>query len=239
MGIVARVLILTAVIAVGSVATDCIASISLGKYSFTGSDPAGDGDTPNANSTSATGAVFSAFGRTGVNAVSTVDAFNSDNWLPTAEDPSVDANGLAITNYISFTVSFSSLYTLESLNFTGQASNTGPDEIYVSMSKGTTLLGTFASVVINSSSNYTFNFADFVPALTDTIEFRFEAHGDTQADGVGVPAAGGTWRIDNVELFGTPVSTQVVPEASAALIWSILCGSVLVGAKRRRWLDSD
>lgn len=47
----------------------------------------------------------------------------------------------------------------------------------------------------------------------------------------------GTNRVDNFVIKGAAISTNgAVPEASAFLVWSVLCGSVLTGVKRCRSL---
>ena len=40
--------------------------------------------------------------------------------------------------------------------------------------------------------------------------------------------------VDDFSLTADGILPQVVPEASALLVWSIICGSVLAGWKRRR-----
>jgi len=94
-------------------------------------------------------------------------------------------------------------------------------------------LETLTSVAAAAGTAWVANpFSDIAPGLSiaDGSTFYVLWRGDD----VGGTVSRDEFAIDDISLTVTLASAGAVPEASAFLIWSLLCGTVLVGAKRRR-----
>ncbi len=120
-------------------------------------------------------------------------------------------------NYIEFRITVNAGFNLNlsSLSFFRRASNTAPNSLIVSFSTdadaanfNTTRVDMAVSTTPTSGSVLTWNFPSAITVTNGgTVTFRFYPFGTTRADGGAEPsAATGTFRLDDVRLFGT-VST--------------------------------
>ncbi|MDF3059613.1 MAG: hypothetical protein K0R17_3828 [Rariglobus sp.] len=205
-----------------------VTAATLGTYEFTGTSTA-DGQF-NAVTAQPTGASFSTFTRTNVNWTSTANLFNSTAW-----NVAVTVDTAEYVQF-SFTVDTGYTATLSSLSYFQQGSNTVNDEYRVAYS--TNSFATTAgfiddTVAISPGSSETYNFGSVVLTAGQSISFRFYVFGDTQADGVGVPSAAGTFRFDTISLDGSIVSAVPEPSAYAMMAGGLALASVLVHRRRR------
>jgi len=150
----------------------------------------------------ATNATGSAVLRNGsMTCQSTGNVFNSTTLNNTAS-PSE-------TSYIEFSVSAAadSRLNLTSLSFFRQASNSAPNQLELRYSTdgfATTNYTAYTAPASPTVGTYlTWDFADFTSAVGGTVTFRLYPYGATRADLAGASATSGTFRIDDVTVFGT------------------------------------
>jgi hypothetical protein len=163
---------------------------------------------------------------------------------------SFSSNTWAIGDYYQFQTSSTGFEDIM-LSWSQASSNTGPRdfELQYNFDGGSTFSSAAPYMVLaNASPNPTwststahseFNLNFDLSAISGLdnqplITFRLVDVSIVSANGSTV-ATGGTNRVGNFIISGTTISTDgAVPEASAILVWSMLCGSVLVGMKRSR-----
>lgn len=150
----------------------------------------------------ATNATGSAVLRNGsMTCQSTGNVFNSTT-LNTGTAPSE-------TSYIEFSVSAAagSKLNLTSLSFFRQASNSAPNQLELRYSTdgfATTNYTAYTAPASPTVGTYlTWDFADFTSTVGGTVTFRLYPYGATRADLAGASATSGTFRIDDVTVFGT------------------------------------
>ncbi|UFH54536.1 ExeM/NucH family extracellular endonuclease [Spirosoma sp. KNUC1025] len=128
-------------------------------------------------------------------------------------------------SYIEFSITANSGYSLNltSLSFFRQASNTAPNSLIVSYSTDAanfnmTRVDMTTSTTPTSGTVLTWNFAAPITTVSGgTVTFRFYPFGTVRADGGGAAAsATGTFRLDDVSLFGTIVSAADIPPTVAS-----------------------
>lgn len=173
----------------------------LGTYSFSGdtecpSNGAGiDAQPMNAS--------FADFSRTNTVCSDADGVFSTRSWCTSC----ADASAIDFTEYLEFSITADAGFevTATSLDFLQRGSNTVADEFRVAVSNNnfstTTAFMDFS--VPTSNSNESWDFTDISSGNGGTITFRFYVYGDVQADGVGTPSSAGTFRVDNVSLFGS------------------------------------
>lgn len=178
-------------------------SAPLFTYDFPG-DP-GSGLAASQTATQPSGATFGDFTRVNVNANAGANRFNSTAWNTTAT--------LDTGEYVQFSFTVNPLFSgsITDISFVQDGSNTVADEYDVRYSTNgfTSFVSRGSDTVTTSDSSEVWDFADLAVSAGDTVTFRFFVFGDTQADGSGVPAAGGTWSLDNVVVNG---NLTAVPE---------------------------
>lgn len=164
---------------------------------------------------------------------------------------SFSSTGWNSGDYFEFSSSAAGYQNI-SVSWDQTASSTGPRDFALLYStNGTTFSNVFSYAVLqnlatptgpglwNSAtaiSAYSFSPAVDLSALANaaSVYFRLVDTSTTSTSG-GTVGTGGTNRVDNFKISGDLIPPPtVVPEASALLVWSIICGSVLVGWKRCR-----
>lgn len=178
-------------------------------YSFTGAVGNETSVSPDQQPPGATAGSFTR--GSGLNASAAADAFSASSW---------STGGLALDDYFTFSLTPHSGYevTLTELQLDERRSGTGVRDWVVrsSLDEFTVDIGTVFSVP-DSSATRTDQTVSLVGGTFDQIggpiEFRIY--------GYHAESAAGTWRLDNVELFGT---LTPVPEVSGAF-W--VAGSLL------------
>lgn len=144
--------------------------------------------------------------RTSVTCMSTGNVFNSTT-LNTTASPSN-------SSYIEFSATAATGYQLNvrSLSFFRQASNSAPNQLEVRYSTdgfttSTTMIGTPASPT--TGTVLTWDFPDFNTNVAGTVTFRLYPYGTQRADGAGTSSASGTFRVDDVTIFGSVITPTV------------------------------
>ncbi len=119
-------------------------------------------------------------------------------------------NTAAVNNasYIEFSVSAApgSKMNLTSLSFFRQASNSAPNQLAVRYSTdGFATYTEWASAPLSSPTGTvaTWNFDDFNTTLGGTVTFRLYPYGAQRADLTGTSSVSGTFRLDDITVFGT------------------------------------
>jgi len=139
------------------------------------------------------------------------------------------------TSYIEFSVSANAGYGLDltSLSFFRQGSNTAPNRLEVRYSTDGFITSTTWGAATNtptSGSVITWDFADFSVNSPNTLSFRFYPYGTQRCDLTATPAAsGGTFRLDDVTLNGTVVTTATL-SASTTDDFGNVCINTTTGA---------
>ena len=164
--------------------------------------------------------------RSSVSCTTAGSVFNSNNLNLTATPND--------NSYIEFSIKANNGYALNltSLSFFRQGSGTAPNSLSVSYS---TNVADFNAGRVNLEGSITpaspggtltLSFTSSVTTVSGgTVTFRLYPYGTTSVSG-GTPASGGTFRIDNVSLFGTiasaadvaPTVTSTTPANSATYI---------------------
>lgn len=145
--------------------------------------------------------------RTSVTCMSTGNVFNSTT-LNTTATPSN-------TSYIEFSATAATGYQLNvrSLSFFRQASNSAPNQLEVRystdgfVSSSVTMTATPASPT--SGTVLTWDFPDFNTNVAGTVTFRLYPYGTQRADGAGTSSTTGTFRVDDVTIFGSVITPTV------------------------------
>ncbi|UPT71110.1 MAG: YDG domain-containing protein [Flavobacterium sp. JAD_PAG50586_2] len=151
--------------------------------------------------------------RTSVTCMSTGNVFNSTT-LNTTATPSN-------TSYIEFSATATTGYQLNvrSLSFFRQASNSAPNQLEVRystdgfVSSSVTMTATPASPT--SGTVLTWDFPDFNSTVAGTVTFRLYPYGTQRADGAGASSTTGTFRVDDVTIFGSVITPTI---ASLSLV---------------------
>ena len=112
-------------------------------------------------------------------------------------------------SYIEFSVSANSSYALNvsSISFFRQASNSAPNQLEVRYSTDNFVTSTSWGAAPLSSptgSVITWDFTDFITSNAGVVKFRFYPYGTQRADlTAAASAASGTFRLDDVTVYGT------------------------------------
>lgn len=139
--------------------------------------------------------------RSTITCQSTGNVFNSTTLNATA--------AINDASYIEFSVSAAAGHklNLNSLYFFRQASNSAPGQLAIRYSTdgfATTNYVQYAAPASPTTGAYlTWDFADFSTPVGGTVTFRLYPYGTQRADGTGNASATGTFRIDDVTVFGT------------------------------------
>ncbi|GAB4021768.1 ExeM/NucH family extracellular endonuclease [Spirosoma koreense] len=183
--------------------------------------------TPGNSVSVVSNATFSAFSRSTLTCTPAANVFNSTTLNNTASR--------ADNSYIEYSVTANTGYALNltQLSFFRQASGTAPNSLIVSYS---TDAANFNTTRVNSSTSVTpttgtvLSWSFTTPITTTdggTVTFRFYPYGTTRADGgAAAAAATGTFRLDDVALYGTvdpvgdipPTVTSTTPANSATYV---------------------
>ncbi|MFZ4106443.1 beta strand repeat-containing protein, partial [Flavobacterium sp.] len=164
--------------------------------SFTGASACpSNGNVP----TMAANSIGTPVTRSTVTCNATANVFNSTTISTTAS--------LNPVSYIEFSVSSATGYqlNLKSLSFFRQASNSAPNKMEVRYSTdGFITYNTWGSAPTTPTSGTvaTWDFADFSTTLSNTVTFRIYPYGTLRADNT-PSATTGTFRVDNVTVYGT------------------------------------
>jgi hypothetical protein len=234
---IGNVLAIAAAIALGGVYSDATAGTILAEWTFEGNAPADLSNSTIGPSVSPP--------NTGTGTLNGVHASAATDWSTPAGNGSAESysvNTWAIGDYFQFSTSSIGSDRVK-LSFDATGSGTGPTDFKVQYSlNGSTFTDTGSTykVLLNGgpapswssmgtrAPEYTSSF-DFssIPALGNAASIYFRLVNTTTASiGGGTVAAGGTSRIDNVQVVGVP------EPASLALLG--LAGLACVGAARRR-----
>ena len=198
--------------AIASLAGSLVTNAQVVTFSFTGA--AGNEATFAPDSQPANGTVSSISRGAGLTAVATADVFNSSGFSTTTRDTS-DYYSVSIEPQLGYTMS------LTRIELDERRSGTGIRDwsIYSSVDGFTSALASF-NVLDNTSTRLNqgvnLNAANFA-SLTSSVEFRIY--------GFTAEAAGGTWRVDNLEIFGS-FDASPVPEPST---YAGFAGALLLG----------
>lgn len=165
------------------------------RFSFTGAT--GTPVTFPADAQPANGSV-SDFSRNGVTAITSTDNFGASAW----NVPTLDVN-----RYFSFTITANTGFVLNLTSFELDEirSGTGPTQWVLRSSRDgfTTDLGTYTNTGTTLLTNRVIALNESFYNVSGSIEFRIY--------GFGASSAAGTWRVDNVELFGSISTPDVTP----------------------------
>ena len=165
------------------------------RFSFTGAT--GTPVTFPADAQPANGSV-SDFSRNGVTAITSTDNFGASAW----NIPTLDVN-----RYFSFTITANTGFVLNLTSFELDEirSGTGPNQWVLRSSRDgfTTDLGTYTNTGTTLLTNRVIALNESFYNVSGSIEFRIY--------GFGASSAAGTWRVDNVELFGSISTPDVTP----------------------------
>ena len=154
------------------------------------------GNTPSVV-TNATGAALT---RSTITCNSTANVFNSTTLNTTAS--------LSATSYIEFsaTANTGNVLNVSSVSFFRQASASAPGLLEMRYSTdGFATFTTWGSAPNSpvTGTVATWDFADFTTANGGTVTFRIYPYGTQRADNTGTAAASGTFRVDDVTIYGT------------------------------------
>jgi hypothetical protein len=165
------------------------------RFSFTGAT--GTPVTFPADAQPSNGSVTD-FSRNGVTAITSTDNFGASAW----NVPSLD-----LSKYFSFTVSANGGFVLNLTSFELDEirSGTGPTQWVLRSSRDgfSTDLGTYTNTGTTLLTNRVIALNENFYNVSGNIEFRIYAFGAS--------SAAGTWRLDNVELFGTISTPDITP----------------------------
>ena len=157
-------------------------------------------------------ATVTAMSRSTVTCSAIVNAFSSTTLTITAARSNSSYDEFSITANAGFVLN------LTSLSFFRQASNAAPNSLIVSYSTdaanfNTTRVDMATSTTPTSGTVLTWTFPSTVTTIDGgTVTFRFYPFGTSRADGgVTAVAASGTFRLDDVSLFGTVTASQILP----------------------------
>ncbi|WP_298223862.1 YDG domain-containing protein, partial [Flavobacterium sp.] len=157
--------------------------------------------------TVASNATGSALTRSTITCQSTANVFNSTTLNVTAS--------VSNTSYIEFSATAASGYVLNlgSMSFFRQASNSAPNQLEVRYS--TDGFATFtawgaAPVTPTTGTVATWDFPNFTTAGGGTVTFRIYPYGTQRADLTGAPSATGTFRLDDVTIYGTVTALPAI-----------------------------
>jgi hypothetical protein len=144
-----------------------------------------------------------------------------------------------------FTVAAGFTVDLTNLIIATRSSATGPGMmgLFTSLDGFTTAVHTFNQSPGANFVNTAVDLTSLALITPGPFSVRLIEIGNTQADGIGATASTGTFRISefssdggttfvDVQFNGSITAPSVVPEASAFLVWSTICGSVLAGWRR-------
>jgi hypothetical protein len=112
-------------------------------------------------------------------------------------------------SYIQFSVSAAAGYklNLSSLYFFRQVSSTAPSQLAIRYSTdgfATTNYVQYAAPSSPATGTYlTWDFTDFSTPVGGTVTFRLYPYGTQRADGTGNASSAGTFRVDDITVFGT------------------------------------
>ncbi len=114
------------------------------------------------------------------------------------------------TSYLEFALTSAAGYVmnLASVSFFRQASNTAPNQLEVRYSTdGFATSTSWGAAPLTPKTDFgsiaTWDFADFTTAIAGTVTFRIYPYGTQRADLAGTSSSTGTFRIDDVTIFGT------------------------------------
>ena len=202
---------------------EVISVLYLNQFTGTAACPT-QGNVPTVQS-NMTGAALT---RNTVTCSSLANFFNSTTLNNTA---SINNN-----SYIEFSVTAAAGYrfNLSSVSFFRQASASAPNQLEVRYSTdgfATSTTWGAAPVTPTTGTVLTWDFADFVSPMAGTVTFRVYPYGTQRADLTGTSASAGTFRVDDVTIFGTvvaapPVVTTTSPAASITTTSATLSGNV-------------
>jgi hypothetical protein len=158
--------------------------------------------------------VGSVLSRTTMTCATLSNAFNSTTLNNTA---TVNDN-----SYIEFSVTALPGYrlNLSSVSFFRQASNTAPNQLEVRYSTNGFITSTTwgaAPITPTTGTVLTWDFSDFSSPTSGAVTFRIYPYGTLQADLDGVASSAGTFRVDDVTIYGTveaaPPTVVTIPTA--------------------------
>ena len=169
--------------------------------------------------TMATNATGTAVTRSTITCNSTANVFNSTT-ISTS-------SSLNPASYIEFSVTAATGYKLNltSMSFFRQASNSAPNQLEVRYStNGFSTYNTWGAAPNSPTTGAatTWDFADFSTAMSGTVTFRIYPYGTQRADNTGTASATGTFRIDDVTVYGT-VDLATPPTASVLSGTATIC----------------
>jgi hypothetical protein len=156
------------------------------------------------------------------------ESFSSNTWTTIGDYYQFQTSSLGFENIV--------------VSWDQTRSGTGPSSFFFQYSlDGLTFtdfpVGTYSVPEVDWSSSTASASSSFIRDLSLVVSLANDASIFFRLSSSAVAAAGGTNRVDNFTINGTAILQAAVPEASAFLVWSLLCGSALVGAKRRRDLE--
>ncbi|MGC4041173.1 MAG: YDG domain-containing protein [Flavobacterium sp.] len=151
--------------------------------------------------------------RNSVTCMSTGNVFNSTTLNTTATASN--------TSYIEFAASASEGYQLnvKSLSFFRQASNSAPNQLEVRYSTdGFATFSTMQATPVSPTTGtvLTWDFPDFNTPTGGTVTFRLYPYGTQRADGAGTSSATGTFRVDDVIIYGMALTAPAEATISLA-----------------------
>lgn len=152
----------------------------------------------------------------GITGASGAGTFNSRSW------PGLEFDGDAYVG-LSLDVDAGFQYTLTSLSFDERRSGTGPTAWFLRSSADGFTTNLEFTGTSSTLTTQTVTFDDVFEALTGSTEFRF--YGTESGSSLG------TWRVDNIEFFGT-VTPVPEPKSWVALVATALFGWTLFRRKR-------
>jgi hypothetical protein len=190
----------------------------LGTYSFTGSDPAGDADTPGLNGTAVPDLAYTAFARTGLVVKNSKDEYASYGYTTAA---AIDTG-----QYAAFTLSVAPGFALElaSISYTAIRTNNGPlrgaiRSSFEGYAAGSGTGSTWSTTLGGPNTiNNTWAFDPYVSGSGGSATFRFYGY-DAERDNPGATLA-----IDEVTING-----DVVALAQMQATVTAPSGPVIVG----------
>jgi len=179
-----------------------------------------NGNTPNmaANSTG------TAVTRSTVICNATASVFNSTTLNVT--------NSISNTSYIEFSATANTgfILNLTSVSFFRQGSNSAPNQIEVRYSTdGFSTSTTWGSAPITptTGTNATWDFTDFSTGSGGIVTFRIYPYGTTRCDNATGASTTGTFRVDDVTIYGTVTSstTPTITGAASATAFTTTYGT--------------
>uniref|UniRef100_UPI00286D3C63 beta strand repeat-containing protein n=1 Tax=Flavobacterium sp. TaxID=239 RepID=UPI00286D3C63 len=146
------------------------------------------------------------------------------------------------TSYIEFSATAATGYRLNltKLSFLRSGSGTAPNQLEVRYSTdgfATSTSMSNAALTTTTATTLTWDFTDFNTPISGTITFRLYPYGNQRSDLVaGAAAASGTFRIDDVTIYGTvvvppPTVTTTSPPAVINDLSATLGGNVTAGSQ--------